>query len=952
MAQLPTIVSTANRRILPTADLKVDGVTPAAFGAGIGAGLQQIGEAGQQTGAAMQALVLAKQQEEDRLAEFDRQTQFVSFGSDQSTKLTEASRDLSGPAQDFTKSRMEGFDADAAQFLEKVPERFRPAWQARMAQLRAGVAGEALRTEFTQRDSYYKTTIGDTLGKLLNGAMSSPDKLDDWRAQGEEIINTSGLSAQDKLEYATRWKGQIGVAAAQGDLQRDPEGAMARLGGIDFIVETKDGYAGSGASYTKGGQASLKGDIINFFVGKGVPQSVARGIAAGIESESSGNHRAVNDSSGAYGLGQWLGPRKEALFARYGSNPTREQQLEFLYSELKGGDRGGPAVLAAKDEGQAVDRYIRGFMRPGKDTETGVKRGMRALGYKVQEAKREPDYGSQTAGGMIAPGNIDLANRKAVNNADGSISTEQSFSIGTDKGEVLIPRVVNGKVISEAQAIAHFRRTGENLGTFRTPEDADRYAEQLHQRQEARYSKSGNGPDVSTRLVGNGQVDPRYADIPIDARVQLIGAAEREIAGREREVKIAEAEVHDKWVNQFMLDLSDGKAGPEDIEAARKSGRLTDFDEINRAQSIVEARQKANIDIDTFNALSATPGFAWNPYDDRQRKAVDAAVTAQGGTPQAAFNVWQKTGILGKAGGVALRGAMISTDPNTVSAGASIASNMLARNPNAFAGVEGGEEIERNALLYGHYVNDLGYSPGDAAKRVAEQNTPEMRRKIQMGQPEVAAFRKTVQRTDVQGMLGKALDTTWFDGRPTFLGPEQRQAAGQDYADLAADHFQRYGDANAAQSYASAQMRRLYGVVNGRLMKYPPTRAYPVIGGSQSYIFEQAAADIKKVTGRTVDPSKVYLMPIPTATAEAFRAGKAPPYEVHYVDKVNGQNVYRVLNGQAFYADPRVAARAAGQANKVRLEKERQDYLAREQFERDATVARFGYLPGVNAPGK
>lgn len=845
MAQLPTIASTANRRLMPQADLKVDGATPAAFGAGIGAGLQQIGEAGQQAGAAMQQLVLAKQQEADRLAEFDRQTQFVNFGSDQATKLAEASRDLSGPAQDFTKGRAEAFDADAAAFLEKVPERFKPQWTAKMAQLRSGVMGDALRTEFAQRDSYYKTTIGDTLGKLLNGAMSSPDKLDDWRSQGEAIINASGLSPQDKLEYATRWKGQISVAAAQGDLQRDPEGAMARLGGIDFIVETKDGYAGSGASYTKGGAATLKGDVISFFVGKGVPQSVARGIAAGIESESSGNHRAVNQQSGAYGLGQWLGARKDALFARYGNNPTREQQLEFLYSELKGGDRGGPAVLAAKNEGQAVDRYIRGFMRPGKDTESGIRRGMKALGYKVQE--------------------------------------------GTPAGE----------------------------------------------------------GSVETRTVGNGQVDPRYADIPIDARIQLIGAAEREITQRNHEVQVAEQKAHDTWLNQFMNDLNDGKAGAADIEAARKSGRLTDFDEINRAQGIVEAREKANADINAFNALTATPGFAWNPYDDRQRKAVEAGVAAQGGTPQAAFNVWQKTGILAKSGAVALRGSLISTDPNTVSAGASIASNMLARNPNAFAGVEGGDDIERAAQLYGHYVNDLGYSPGDAAKRVAEQNTPAMRQKIAMGQPEIAAFRKQVQRTNVASVLGEALDTTRFDGTPSFVGPEQRQAAGQDYADLAADHFQRYGDASAAQAYALSQMKKLYGVVNGRLMKYPPTRAYPVIGGSQDYIFSQAAADIKKVTGRTVDPKNVYLMPVPTATSEAFRAGRAPPYEVHYVDQVNGQSVYRVLTGQVFYADPRVAARAAGQKRQAELAKERQDYLAREQFGRDATVARFGYLPGV-----
>jgi Phage tail lysozyme len=864
MAQLPTIASTSNRRILPSADLRVDGVTPAAFGSAVGAGLQQIGEAGQQAGAALGSLQLARQQEEERLAEFDRQTKFVEFGAHQSERLAEATRTIAGPAQNFTQTFMRGadqtpgtdgtvaspaagssFDADASAFLAAVPERLRPQWQARMAQLRAGVAGDALRTEFTQRDSYYKTTIGNSLSQLQNGAMSTPDRLDDWRTQGEQVIATSGLSVQDKLEYTTRWRGQVAVAAAQGDVQRDPEGAMQRLGGIDFIVETQDGgYASGTATYSRGGQATLKGDIIGFFKAKGVSEAVARGIAAGVESEASGDHGAVNPTSGALGLGQWLGPRKEALIARYGNSPTRGQQLEFLYSELQGGDRGGPAVLAAKDEGQAVDRYVRGFMRPGADTEGGIRRGMKALGYRVQEG---------------APA----------------------------------------------------------------------------------------GANTTTRTIGDGVVDPRYADIPIDARAQLIGAAERGLAQRDRQVEAAQQEQHSTWLNEFMNNLNDGTAGTTDIEAARKSGRLTDFGEINRAQGVAEARERQNVDINTYNSLVAEPGFTWNPYDERQRKAVDAAVASQGGAPQAAFDVWQRTGILGKAGAVALRGTLISTDPAQVSAGASIASNMLARNPNAFAGVEGGDEIERSALLYGHYVNDLGASPQDAARRVAEQNAPEMRRKIAMGQPEVAAFRKTIQGADVAGTLGRALDTTYFGGTPSFVGPEQRQAASQDYADLAADHFARYGDSSAAQSYAMAQMRRLYGVVNGRLMKYPPTRAYPVIAGSQQYVFDQAAADIRTVTGRTVDPKNVYLMPVPTATAEAFRKGDAPPYEVHYVDQVDGQNVYRVLTGKVFYADPSGVARAAGEANQARLAKERQDYLAREQFQRGATIARFGYLPGV-----
>jgi hypothetical protein len=52
---------------------------------------------------------------------------------------------------------------------------------------------------------------------------------------------------------------------------------------------------------------------------------------------------------------------------------------------------------------------------------------------------------------------------------------------------VLIPTVVNGRVVSDEQAVAHYRSTGEHLGIFRTPDDATTYARQLHRDQEREY---------------------------------------------------------------------------------------------------------------------------------------------------------------------------------------------------------------------------------------------------------------------------------------------------------------------------------------------------------------------------------------------------------------------------------------------------------------------------------
>lgn len=77
---------------------------------------------------------------------------------------------------------------------------------------------------------------------------------------------------------------------------------------------------------------------------------------------------------------------------------------------------------------------------------------------------------------LLLPGNIDLQDRPCVSMPNESLSSVLSVGVEFDGWEVLIPTIVNGRALSEEEAVEHHLSTGEHLGKFRVPEMARRYA--------------------------------------------------------------------------------------------------------------------------------------------------------------------------------------------------------------------------------------------------------------------------------------------------------------------------------------------------------------------------------------------------------------------------------------------------------------------------------------------
>jgi hypothetical protein len=226
--------------------------------------------------------------------------------------------------------------------------------------------------------------------------------------------------------------------------------------------------------------------------------------------------------SAALATGKWtdvLSP--DDITRAYAGNPQRAAQLigrlnagAEIYSMRKEVTMASPARLAELEAKYNPEKSGAADVPAGFNSVWSKFTAPHEGGFSAHDGGQQPPMylAGPKPEGMTEQGNIDLNARPVVKNKDGSISTVRSITVEDGKGAVLIPTVIGNKVVSNAEAIAYYKKTGENLGKFTTEKQADAYAQGLHEQQAKAYGSpvnmginQGANPDIDVKNLTPAQ---------------------------------------------------------------------------------------------------------------------------------------------------------------------------------------------------------------------------------------------------------------------------------------------------------------------------------------------------------------------------------------------------------------------------------------------------------------
>lgn len=300
------------------------------------------------------------------------------------------------------------------------------SWAQLYTQKTANSGGETLYRENEGGGSH--TTFKDDKVAALSQQYGKAFDTERAAAEGRAVDNTDanfagrapispGTIPMVMLFSKVPWVyNEVGAGPAGQYLSQDKLDAYVK-GLVNSVKKAKPATQQSGSNLS--GKDNVQ-KVFNFFVGKGLNGLQAAAIIGNLEQESGDkvSPTAVNSSSGAYGIAQWLGGRKDTLFnyADTGKLPTDKDsdkpapkrdksdlglQLDYFWWEVtKGPEVAGFHALDHLKAADTIEKATEGwhddFERSAKDEANIPHRIEQAKKVLALYGKDAPTSGSAT----------------------------------------------------------------------------------------------------------------------------------------------------------------------------------------------------------------------------------------------------------------------------------------------------------------------------------------------------------------------------------------------------------------------------------------------------------------------------------------------------------------------------------------------------------------------------
>lgn len=401
--------------------------------------------------------------------------------------------------------------------------------------------------------------------------------------------------------------------------------------------------------------------------------------------------------------------------------------------------------------------------------------------------------------------------------------------------------------------------------------------------------KDSLGTDVGTygkkfmKALGAKGVpsDPRFAGLSVDEIRSLSTQADQA-------VNAERTAYYNQMKDSMELGIATGQVISEDqilgsdLGDGDKATLLGKFRARNEDEALISS---------TLQGL-ADRSLNVSPYDSKATKAIDTISerTEKNGTAeqfvQSSEEIVRQTGIVPKPYMNRLRQGLESTKVEEVGTAAELARRLYQTDPAALGRREGGAGVEKDAIAYSHFVNNVGLSPEQAAQRLMDMKDPE-KVKARASLMESKPVKDFVVKQATENKVRDIFDPGMFGFDPQ-LGSNPAQSAamvGEYKSILEESLWDAAGDQELAKTYAKDRFSKRYGTsaftLSGEniVERLPPEKTYPVgVDGTHEYIRDQVLFALEQ---EGIQTDKVYLQSS-DITNDDFVRGQPARYIVYY----------------------------------------------------------------------